>query len=162
MNGKKIQKLFQSSFARKLKGLIKTELATVFLTTDEKKYLNEDKALIHESELEKKREQDRRCKTMKTDIAEIVCNVLKEKQWGIFFRNEPIQSLPVQDSTTLYKVNEVRDDELVHAIVQAVEERVNEWQNHQTKQGQTEGKSSTGIDSTSMNTETNTESTQDL
>lgn len=162
MNGKKIQKPFQSSFARKLKGLIKTELATVFLTTDEKRYLNEDKALIHESELEKKREQDRRRKTMKTDIAEIVCNVLKEKQWGIFFKNEPIQSLPVQDSTTLYRVNEVRDDELVHAIVQAVEERVNECQNHQTKQGQTEGKSSTGIDSTSMNTETSTESTQDL
>ena len=134
----------------------------MYLTTDGKRHLSEYKSIVHENGLEKKREQDRRWETMKADIAEIVCDVLKKKQWGIFFRNEPIQSLPVQDSTTLYKVNEVRDDELVHAIVQAVEERVNEWQNHQTKQGQTEGKSSTGIDSTSMNTETNTESTQDL
>ena len=162
MNGKKIQRPFLNSFARKLKGLIKTELATVFLTTDDKKHLSEYNALIHENGLEKKREQDRRWETMKADIAEIVCDVLKKKQWGIFFRNEPMQSLPVQDSTIIYKVNEVKDDELVHAIGQAVEERVNEWENHQTNQSQTEEKSSTGTDSTLTNTGNSTESTQDL
>ena len=134
----------------------------MYLTTDDKKHLSEYNALIHENGLEKKREQDRRWETMKADIAEIVCDVLKKKQWGIFFRNEPMQSLPVQDSTTLYKVNEVRDDELVHAIGQAVEESVIERENHQTNQSQTEGKSSTGTDSTLTNTGNSTESTQDL
>ena len=38
---------------------------------------------------------------MKTKIAELVCQILKEKQWGIFFKNEPVQALPVQDNTTL-------------------------------------------------------------
>ena len=48
---------------------------------------------------------------MKTRIAEIVCEILKEKQWGIFFKNEPMQSLPVQDNTALYKINEVKKDD---------------------------------------------------
>ena len=72
---------------------------------------------------------------MKTKIAELVCKVIKEKQWGIFFKNEPIQALPVQDNTTLYKVNEVRDDELLYAIECAME-RTSEWQNHQAEEGQ--------------------------
>tara|TARA_R110000824_G_scaffold147821_2_gene317348 strand:- start:711 stop:1199 length:489 start_codon:yes stop_codon:yes gene_type:complete len=162
MNIKKIQKPFQSTYVTKLKGLIKTELGTVYLTTDSKKHLNEYNALIHESDLEDKREQDRRCDNMKTDIAEIVCAILKEKQWGIFFKNEPMQSLPVQDNTAMFKVNEVREDELVQAIVQAVEERVNEWQNHQKNQGQTEEQSSSGTSSISTDTEMKSEDYQDL
>ena len=43
-----------------LKKLIKTELAIVQVTTDNKKFLNEYKAIIHESELEDIRKQDRR------------------------------------------------------------------------------------------------------
>ena len=73
---------------------------------------------------------------MKTKIAEIVCQILKEKQWGIFFKNEPMQSLPIQDNTSLYKINEVKDDELIDAIKLAMEERMNEWQNNQTKEEQ--------------------------
>ena len=92
---------------------------------------------------------------MKTKIAEIVCQILKEKQWGIFFKNEPIQSLPVQDNTSLYKINEVRDDELIDAIKQAMEERLNEWQNHQAeeKQNQTEGESLSGTNQTLLDTD---------
>ena len=89
---------------------------------------------------------------MKTNIAELVCEVLKRKQWGLFFKNEPVQSLPVQDSTTLYKVNEVKEDELVYAIKEAIEERVNEWQ-HQTGQNQTDNESSGGMKPTLNDTE---------
>ena len=141
MNGKKIQKPFQNSYVTKLKSWIKTELTTIYLTSDKTQYLNEYQALIHESDLEEKREQDRRWEAMKTDIAELICEVLKNKKWGIFFKNEPMQSLPVQDGTTIFKVNEVREDELVDAIKQAVEERVGEWQNHQTGQNQNDNES---------------------
>ena len=91
---------------------------------------------------------------MKTKIAEIVCQILKEKQWGIFFKNEPIQALPVQDNTTLYKVNEVKGDELFDAIGHKME-RITEWQNHQaeSEQSQTENESSDGTKKTSKNTE---------
>ena len=152
MNGKKIQNPFQSSYVTKLKSWIKTELRTVYLTSDKKQYLNEYEALIHESALEENRKMNRRWEEMKTNIAELVCEVLKKKQWGIFFKNEPVQSLPVQDSTTLYKVNEVKEDELVCAIKETIEERVNEWQ-HQTSQNQTDSESLNGTNQTLRDTE---------
>ncbi len=151
MNGKKIQNPFQSSYVTKLKSWIKTELRTVYLTSDKKQYLNEYEALIHESALEETRKMNRRWEEMKTNIAELVCEVLKKKQWGIFFKNEPVQSLPVQDSTTLYKVNEVKEDELVCAIKETIEERVNEWQ-HQTSQNQTDSESLNGTNQTLSDT----------
>ena len=92
---------------------------------------------------------------MKTKIAEIVCEILKEKQWGIFFKNEPMQSLPVQDNTALYKINEVKKDELVDAIEQAIEERMTEWQNHQAqeKENQTDSGLSSGTNQTLIATD---------
>ncbi len=148
MSGKKIQNVFQSSYVTKLKSWIKTELVTIYLTSDRKQFLNEYEALIHECELEENRKKDRRWETMKSNIAELVCEVLKNKKWGIFFKNEPMQSLPVQDSTTIFKVNEVREDELISAIKDAVEERVSEWQNHQTGQSQNDNESLRGTNQT--------------
>ena len=152
MNGKKIQNPFQSLYVTKLKSWIRTELVTLYLTSDNKQYLNEYEALIHESALEDNRKKNRRWEEMKTNIAELVCEVLKKKQWGIFFKNEPVQSLPVQDSTTLYKVNEVKEDELVCAIKDTIEERVNEWQ-HQTSQKATDSESLNGMNQTLRDTE---------
>ena len=148
MSGKKIQNVFQSSYVTKLKSWIKTELVTIYLTSDRKQFLNEYEALIHECELEENRKKDRRWETMKSNIAELVCKVLKNKKWGIFFKNEPMQSLPVQDSTTIFKVNEVKEDELINAIKEAVEERVSEWQNHQTGQSQNDNESLRGTNQT--------------
>ena len=148
MSGKKIQNVFQSSYVTKLKSWIKTELVTIYLTSDRKQFLNEYEALIHECELEENRKKDRRWETMKSNIAELVCEVLKNKKWGIFFKNEPMQSLPVQDSTTIFKVNEVKEDELINAIKEAVEERVSEWQNHQTGQSQNDNESLRGTNQT--------------
>tara|TARA_R110002012_G_scaffold130572_2_gene283065 strand:+ start:515 stop:979 length:465 start_codon:yes stop_codon:yes gene_type:complete len=152
MNGKKKQNPLQSLYVIKLKSWIKTELATIYLTSDKKRYLNEYEALIHESGLEEKRQQDRRWESMKTDIAELICEVLKNKKWGIFFKNEPMQPIPIQDNTTMFKVNEVKEDELVDAIKEAVEERVSEWQNHQTGQNQNDNESLNGTNQTLSDT----------
>ena len=93
---------------------------------------------------------------MKTNIAELLCEVLKEKQWGIFFKHEPVQALPVQNNTVLYKVNEVKEDELVHEIKKAINNRINErteeWQGNQTNQNPTSQKLSDGTKTTSDNT----------
>ena len=117
---------------KKLKSLLKTELEIIYLTSDGVKFVDENQAVIHECSLDEIKTTDRRWKEMKTKIAELVCQVMKEKQWGIFFKNEPIQALPVQDNTTLYKVNEVRDDELLDAIECAME-RTSKWQSHQAE-----------------------------
>ena len=139
---------------KRQKSSLKAEPATVYLTSDDTKFLNEYKAVIHESSLNEKETTDRRWKEMKTKIAELVCEILKEKQWGIFFKNEPIQALPVQDNTTLYKVNEVKDDALLDAIEQEME-RIVEWQKHQAKeeQNQTTRESLSGMNPTLRNTE---------
>ena len=93
---------------------------------------------------------------MKAELTELVCKILEEKQWGIFFKNEPMQALPVQDNTTLYKINEVKKEELVTAIDEAVEknmtERVTEWRKHQTSQNQKYEESSSGTKMTSEDT----------
>ena len=139
----------------KLKSYLKTEIARVYLTSDGKQFFDEYLAVIHESTLDKQREINRRWNKMKTRIAEIVCEILKEKQWGIFFKNEPMQSLPGQDNTALYKINEVKKDELVDAIKQAIEERMTEWQNHQAqeKENQTDSGLSSGTNQTLIDTD---------
>ena len=121
-----------------MRSLIKTEIERVYLTSDDKKFLNEYEAIIHESELEDKRKQNRKWRQMKTDLAEIVLKVLEKERWGIFFKSEPMQSLPVQDSpTTLYKVNEVKEEMLVDAIRKQIEvnaqEREKECRENQAK-----------------------------
>ena len=154
MTGKVIQKSSENSYLKRLKSLLKTELAIVYLTSDGSKFLDEYIAVIHESGSQEIIEKDRRWKQMKTNIAELVSKILKEKQWGIFFKNEPVQALPVQDSTTLYKVNEVKGDELTDAIEYAIEREI-EWRNHQAEkeQNQTTKESLSGTKQTLSNTE---------
>ena len=155
MNTKKKQQNFNSLSIKNLKKCLKTELAIIYLTSDGKSFFNENLAIIHECSLDQTRTRERRWDKMKTKIAEIVCQILKEKQWGIFFKNEPMQSLPVQDNTSLYKINEVNDDELIDAIKLAMEERMNEWQNHQAEeeQNQTDKGLSTGTNQTLLDTD---------
>jgi len=148
------KKSSQNTLIKRLKNSLKTELAIVYLASDDTKFLDEYKAVIHENYLKEKKTTDRRWKQMKTKIAELVCEILKEKQWGIFFKNEPVQALPVQDNTTLYKVNEVKYDELLDAIEHKMERTV-EWQNYQAKEeeSQTTKESLNGTKQTSNNIE---------
>ena len=145
----------KNTYLKKLKSFLKTEIARVYLTSDGKQFFDEYIAVIHESSLDEQREKDRRWNQMKTKIAELVCQIIKEKQWGIFFKNEPIQTLPTQDSMSLYRINEVKDDELMDAIQLAMEERMNEWQNHQAEeeQNQTDKGLSTGTNQTLLDTD---------
>ena len=143
---------------RNLKNLIRTELAVVKVTTDNKKFLNEYKAIIHESGLEDKRKQQRSWKSMKDKITKLVLDVLAENRWGIYFKSEPMQVLPVKDSSsTLFKVNEVNLDEFEQTIKSQIDrdvERSNECQENQAKNKlQTDRESSDGIEMTSNDTE---------
>jgi len=151
MSGKKKKKSSKSSYTQKLKSYLKTEIETVFLTTDNKKFLNQYKAIIHESTLHEERDKERRWNEMTIKIAELVSEILKEKQWGIFFKNEPIQALPVQDSTTIFRVNEVKDEEVTAAILNRINERMNTWES--PRPNQTENKSLDGMKTTSDDTE---------
>ena len=129
------KKNLKSTWITKLKKNLTTELAIVYLTSDDTKFLDEYEAVIYEASLNETETTNRRWIEMKTKIAEIVSEILKEKQWGIFFKNEPVQALPIQDSTMVYKVNEVKQDELLDAIEDKME-RMDAWQNHQAEKEQ--------------------------
>ena len=141
-----------------LKKLIKTELAIVNVTTDNRKFLSDGKALIHESCLEEIRKQQRSWEEMKQNIADIVLEVLRKNRWGIYFKSEPMQVLPVKDSaSTLFKVNDVNVDEFEQAIKSQIDkeaERNQECQESQTENTlQTDNESSNGIERMSNDTE---------
>jgi hypothetical protein len=141
-----------------LKKLIKTELAIINLTTDSKKFLNEYEAIIHESELEEKRKQQRSWEEMKQNIVDMVLEVLRKNRWGIYFKSEPMQVLPVKDSSsTLFKVNDVTVDEFEQAIKSQIDteaERNIECQENQAKDTlQIDNESSDGTEKMSSDTE---------
>ena len=142
----------------KLKKIIKTELQIVNLTSDGERFLDMNQAIIHESNLEEIRTNNRRWEQMKTDIAEIVLKVLEKNRWGIYFKTEPMQKLPTLDSSsTLYKVNEVSKEQLSESIKNQIEahtqEKESEWENHQAKnQSQTDNESSSGIEKMTSDT----------
>tara|TARA_R100000781_G_C4079496_1_gene127210 strand:+ start:299 stop:742 length:444 start_codon:yes stop_codon:yes gene_type:complete len=143
---------------RDLKSLIRRELAAVTVTTDNKRFLNEHKALIHESGLEDKRQQQRSWESMKDKIARLVLEVLAENRWGIYFKSEPMQVLPVKDSSsTLFKVNEVNLDEFEQTIKSQIDkdaERSIECQENQAENTlQIDKESSTGIETMLNDTE---------
>ena len=138
-----------------LKSLLKTELTITYLTSDGSRFFEEYEAVIHEYSLQQNKAKERRWNEMKTKIAELVCDIIKEKQWGIFFKHEPMKALPVQDETSLYKINEVNRDELMDAVMQVLEERMSEWQERKAniKENQTDNELLIGTNQTLKNTE---------
>ena len=150
--------MYKNMSNNELKKLIKTELAIISITTDNKRFLNEYKANIHETSLEDKRKQDRSWEKMKQNITDMVLEILQKNRWGIYFKSEPMQVLPVKESsTTLFKVNEVNIDEFEQAIKSQIDkeaERNKECQENQAKNTlQIDNESSDGTKMTSQDTE---------
>ena len=136
MNSKKKKSRLSNTLKKKLISLIKTELATVYLTTNGKKFLSLNDALDHESLEEKKRAIIKENEEMIMKIYELLSKVLSENEWGIYFKGEPIEGFPTQDGMRVYKVNEVSSDRLFDAIEQESIKADKEWQEKQ--EGRTE------------------------
>jgi len=100
------------------KKLIKNELDTVYITTDGRKFLKYMDAIYAESQLQFGIEMKNKKNEKNMDIIKLVMQVLKSENWGIFYKNQPIQPLELQGGDALYKVNQVDDSE--------IEERFNE------------------------------------
>ena len=59
----------KNTYKQKLKNLLKAEIARMYLTSDGKKFFDENEAIMHESTLDKLRIKERRWDKMKTKIA---------------------------------------------------------------------------------------------
>ena len=107
---------------------LKTELAIVHLTTDNKKILHIKDAVEHQGILQKHKEKKMEEHQMIVDVKQLIEEVLNKNYWGIYFKAEPITSLPVQDKSKMYKVNDVTIDRLMDSIDEVVNQsKENQW-----------------------------------
>jgi len=94
-------------------------------------------ALCAESQIQVCIERKLKQKQRIMDIVELIMQVLKSENWGIFYKNQPIRNLETQDGGTLYEVNQVDECE----IETAIHETLTKWQSSQINSNQ--NKSST-------------------
>ena len=85
------------------------------------------KALCAEAQIESCRERKLQKKQRIMDIVELIMQVLKSENWGVYYKNQPIQPLEMQDGNALYKVNQVDECEIETAIEQALA-KGNPWE----------------------------------
>ena len=94
-------------------------------------------ALCAESQIQVCIERKLKQKQRIMDIVELIMQVLKSENWGIFYKNQPIRNLETQDGGTLYEVNQVDECEIETIIHQTL----TKWQSSQINSNQ--NKSST-------------------
>ena len=69
------------------------------------------------------------------DIVELVMQILKSENWGVYYKNQPMQPLEMQDGNALYKVNQVDEIDVETAIENALT-KDKPWESSQTNTNQ--------------------------
>ena len=121
---------------------IKKELDVVYIDSSGTRYLDYKKALCAEAQIEMCKERKLQEKKRTMDIVELVMRVLKSENWGIFYKNQPIQPLELQGGNALYKVNQVDDTHIEERLHEALT-KGEAWQSSQTNLNQSKN-STTG------------------
>jgi hypothetical protein len=111
---------------------LQKELDTVYIDSSGKRHLDYMKALCAEAQIQTCRERKLQQKQRIMDIVELVMQVLKSENWGVYYRNQPIQPLEMQDGNALYKVNQVDESQ----IETAIDEALTKWESSQTNSSQ--------------------------
>ena len=101
---------------------IKKELESVYIVSDGRKFLKYMDALYAESELQAGIENKLSKEKKIMDTIELIMRILESQNWGVYYRNQPIQPLEMQDGSALYKVNQVDDSEIEKVILQSLTE----------------------------------------
>ena len=96
--------------------IIKKELDTIYITSAGSRYVKEVDALKAEAQIQQVRQSKQRRKDRMTKLVDILLDVLKENNWGVFYKSEPMQTLKLQDGAPLLKINEVDSDMVEKAI----------------------------------------------
>ena len=72
-----------------MKPKVKNELDTVYITSSGDRYLNEMDALCAEAQIQMARTSIERKREKIMDIVELMQTVLKNKNWGIYYKSNP-------------------------------------------------------------------------
>ena len=71
------------------------------------------------------------------DMVDILMSVLKENNWGVFYKTEPMQTLTIQNDSPLLKINEVSNDTIESAVLDVIEQltgkELKDWSQKETE-----------------------------
>jgi hypothetical protein len=96
---------------------INKELGYIYFTSDGKMFAYEDKAKLHQAQIDFATESKETIKGRKKMDAEKILEILKENGWGVFYKANPINLLGVQGAEApIFSVNAVDDDILKKAL----------------------------------------------
>ena len=99
---------------------IKKELDTVYIDSSGKRHLDYMEARCAETQMLACRERKLQQKQRIMDTIELIMQVLKSKNWGVYYKSHPMQPLETQDGSALYKVNQVDECEIEKVIEEAL------------------------------------------
>ena len=117
---------------------IKKELDAVYIDSSGKKHLDYMEARCAESQILKCKERKLKQEQRIMETAELIMQVLKSKNWGVYYKIQPIQPLETKDGTALYKVNQVDEQEIEKVIEEALA-----WDTQETNPISNQSKNST-------------------
>ena len=116
---------------------VKAELETVYITSSGTKYLKEMDALCAEAQIQMARESREKRRKIIMSMVDILIRVLKENNWGVFYKTEPMQTLTLQDDSPLLRINEVDDESIEDAVLSVIEglqtKELKDWATKETE-----------------------------
>ena len=98
---------------------LKSELDTVYIDSSGRKHLDYMEARCAESQILTSKQHKLKQKQRIMDTIELIMQVLKSKNWGVYYKSQPIQPLETQDGSAIYKVNQVDEHEIEKEIEKA-------------------------------------------
>ena len=104
-----------------MKPTVKSELDFVYITSAGTRYLNRLDALCAEGSIQQAREFKQKKQERIMDYIEVMLKVFSDKNWGVYYKSEPMHTLNMKEGAALYKINEVDEDEVIKVTERAIE-----------------------------------------
>ena len=114
---------------------VKKELGAIFISSDGRMFLKELDAIYAQSELDNCNYNKMKKREYIMKIVDLVMNLLKDENWGVYYKSLPMQPLEMQDGNPLYKINQVEECDVEEAIIKKLKEDTS-WNHSQTNLNQ--------------------------
>ncbi len=115
---------------------ISKELDVVYIDSGGTRHLEYKKALCAEAQIESCRQRKLEQKKRIMDTVDLIMRVLKSENWGVFYKNQPIQPLELQGGDALYKVNQVDESHVEEMLNEALTKGESWQESSQTNSSQ--------------------------
>ena len=137
MSIKKIQKNQDTKKCQQFKNEFKTELETIYITTSGDRFRKDMDAISCQAQIQQARDSKERRRKIIMSMVEILIKVLKDNNWGVFYKSEPMQTLTLQNDSPLLRINEVDDDVVENAVLSVIEnlktKELTDWTKRETE-----------------------------